>query len=201
MTIPMQIRGFQVYKNLLSSERQKQLVDDVRGIISKAPLFSPTTRFGKKMSVGMSSAGEFGWYSDGRGYRYERLHPNGTEWPAIPPSIIEVWEEVSECPKTPQCCLVNFYREGARMGLHQDNDEQDFDAPVVSISLGDEALFRVGGVDKPAPTQSVWLQSGDVVVMGGEARLAYHGIDRIRFGSSGLLKNGGRINLTLRVVT
>ena len=86
------------------------------------------------------------------------------------------------------------------MGLHQDNDEQDFQFPVVSISLGDDALFRIGGTKRTDKTESVWLSSGDVVVMGGEARLAYHGIDRIRFGTSTLLKNAGRINLTLRVV-
>jgi alkylated DNA repair protein (DNA oxidative demethylase) len=86
------------------------------------------------------------------------------------------------------------------MGLHQDNDEQDFSFPVVSVSLGDEGLFRVGGTDRKGSTESIWLSSGDVCVMGGGARLAYHGIDKIRFASSSLLKNGGRINLTLRVV-
>ena len=100
----------------------------------------------------------------------------------------------------PDCCLINFDGEGTRMGLHQDRDEQDFSQPVLSISLGDEALFRMGNVERGGATRSVWLRSGDVVVMGGEARLRHHGIDRIRFGSSPLLPNGGRINLTLRVV-
>ena len=87
------------------------------------------------------------------------------------------------------------------MGLHQDKDEADFDQPVVSISLGDSALFRIGGTERGGPTQSVELESGDVLVMGGPARLRYHGVDRIRFGSSRLLEQGGRINLTLRRVT
>ena len=86
------------------------------------------------------------------------------------------------------------------MGLHQDKDEADFSCPVVSISLGDAGLFRIGGSTRNGSTESVWLESGDVCVMGGAARLTYHGIDRIRFGSSTLLKNGGRLNLTLRVV-
>jgi alkylated DNA repair protein (DNA oxidative demethylase) len=86
------------------------------------------------------------------------------------------------------------------MGMHQDNDEADFDWPVLSISLGDDALFRIGNVEKGGKTDSFWLNSGDIIVMGDEARLKYHGIDRIRSGTSNLLKNGGRINLTLRVV-
>ena len=152
------------------------------------------------MSVQMSSAGRYGWCSDRLGYRYEPKHPNGNEWPAIPRSVLDVWDGVSETERQPDCCLINHYREKARMGLHQDNDEQDFAFPVVSISLGDDALFRIGGMDRKDKTESFWLSSGDVVVMGGEARLAYHGVDRIRFGTSTLLKNAGRINLTLRVV-
>ncbi len=100
----------------------------------------------------------------------------------------------------PDCCLLNYYGSEARMGLHRDADETDFSWPVVSISLGDSARFRIGGVQRSDPTTSVLLESGDVVVMGGEARLAYHGIDRIRFGSSRLLPSGGRLNMTLRVV-
>ena len=101
----------------------------------------------------------------------------------------------------PECCLVNFYSDGARMGLHQDKDEGDFEMPVVSVSLGDDALFRIGGRDRRDPTESVWLSSGDVLVLKRDSRLAYHGIDRVKPGSSTLLSNGGRINLTLRVVT
>jgi alkylated DNA repair protein (DNA oxidative demethylase) len=122
-------------------------------------------------------------------------------WPPIPPAVLDVWRRVTGLTRDPDCCLVNYYGEGARMGLHQDRDEGDFSFPVVSISLGDEALFRIGGQDRADGTQSLWLRSGDVLVLGGAARLAWHGIDRVRHGSSTLLRDAGRINLTLRVVT
>ncbi|MBR9862447.1 MAG: alpha-ketoglutarate-dependent dioxygenase AlkB [Rhodobacteraceae bacterium] len=197
---PLNLRGFEIYKSLLSLPDQQAILEDIRRVISQAPMFSPLTAWGKPMSVRMSSAGKYGWYSDRRGYRYEPVHPNGTPWPAIPQSVLDVWNAVSGTERQPDCCLINHYTEKARMGLHQDKDEQDFGYPVVSISLGDEGLFRIGGTDRKDKTESIWLASGDVCVMGGAARLAYHGIDRIRFGSSGLLKNNGRINLTLRVV-
>ena len=167
---------------------------------AKAPVFSPKTKSGKPMSVRLTAAGDFGWFSDQRGYRYVKQHPSGVNWPEIPDSIIAIWRAVAGTVPDPECCLVNFYGEGARMGLHQDRDEANFDWPVVSISLGDDALFRVGGTERGGKTESIWLQSGDVAVMGGPARLNYHGIDRIKFGSSSLLKEGGRLNVTLRVV-
>lgn len=197
---PIILREVRVYKSFLSHEKQVKLRDDIRAVVAQAPMFSPKTPRGKPLSVQMSSAGKYGWFSDKHGYRYEPKHPNGTEWPKIPASVLAVWAAVSGCERAPDCCLINHYRENARMGLHQDKDEQDFGYPVVSISLGDAALFRVGGAERKSSTQSIWLHSGDVCVLGGAARLAYHGIDRIRFGSSSLLKNGGRINLTLRVV-
>lgn len=152
------------------------------------------------MSVRMTAAGRLGWVTDRAGYRYAARHPGGGDWPPIPARVLDLWHRVTGLARAPDCCLINFYGEGARMGMHQDRDEGDFSFPVLSVSLGDDALFRMGGVDRPAPTQSVWLHSGDVVVMGGEARLAWHGIDRVRHGSSTLLPKGGRINLTLRVV-
>lgn len=197
---PLNLRGFEIYKSLLPPPDQQAILDDIRAVTAQAPMFSPLTAWGKPMSVRMSSAGKYGWYSDRKGYRYEPAHPNGTPWPAIPQSVLDVWNAVSGTMRQPDCCLINHYTEKARMGLHQDKDEQDFDFPVVSISLGDEGLFRIGGLERKDTTESIWLSSGDVCVMGGAARLAYHGIDRIRFGSSGLLKNNGRINLTLRVV-
>ena len=148
----------------------------------------------------MTSAGRVGWLSDRRGYRYESRHPNGMGWPPIPPSLLTLWQDLTGLERKPDCCLINFYGEGARMGLHQDNDEGDFAYPVVSVSLGDDGLFRMGDTERVGKTQSLWLSSGDVVVMGGAARLAYHGVDRVRFGSSSLLPDGGRINITLRVV-
>jgi alkylated DNA repair protein (DNA oxidative demethylase) len=197
---PLNLRGFLIYKSLISAADQAEILDDIRAGLPQAPMFSPVTAWGKPMSVQMSSAGKYGWYSDKRGYRYEPKHPNGNDWPKIPASVMRIWEAVSNADRSPDCCLINHYREKARMGLHQDNDEQDFAYPVVSISLGDDALFRIGGQDRKDKTESVWLSSGDVVVMGRAARLSYHGIDRIRFGTSTLLKNAGRINLTLRVV-
>ena len=195
------IRGIDLFSGFLNSEEQAALVTDIRQIVEQAPLFSPETSRGQKMSVRMTSAGEFGWVSDRRGYRYEKTHPTGVNWPAIPASVSSIWREVVPEARDPQSCLVNFYSDAARMGLHQDRDEQDFSQPVVSISLGDEALFRIGNDTRGGKTESVWLRSGDVMVMGGEARLRYHGIDRVKPASSTLLPKGGRINLTLRVVT
>ena len=152
------------------------------------------------MSVRMTAAGRLGWFTDATGYRYEPRHPSGKPWPPIPSAILALWHRLTGLDRTPDCCLVNFYGEGAKMGLHQDRDEGDFSFPVLSISLGDDALFRIGGPNRRDPTSSLWLKSGDALLMGGAARLAFHGIDRTRFGSSRLLPQGGRINPTLRVV-
>ncbi len=197
----LRVRGFEIHKNFLSRASQLDLIECLRPLLKAAPLFSPTVKGGAKMSVRMTSAGKYGWYSDGLGHRYEDVHPAGRAWPAIPPQILEIWHGLAKTDRQPECCLLNYYGEDARMGLHQDKDEADFSFPVVSISLGDDALFRIGNHTRGGKTESLWLNSGDVVVMGGEARLMYHGIDRIRFKSSNLLPKGGRINLTLRVVT
>ncbi len=189
-----------LYPGYLSPPLQDRIVADIRAVVAAAPLFSPMTPWGKPMSVKMTSAGRYGWVADRRGYRYSATHPEGTPWPAIPASVLAVWHELVGPDRAPDCCLVNFYAEGARMGLHQDRDEKDFAWPVLSISLGDDARFRIGGTERGGKTASVWLRSGDVLTLGGEARLAYHGIDRIAPGTSTLLPKGGRINLTLRVV-
>lgn len=194
------VRGVRVIHDALSPGTQAELVEAVRQIAREAPFLTPETRRGRKMTVRMTSAGRLGWVSDRRGYRYEPRHPSGTPWPPIPDIALDVWRNWSGVERLPDSCLVNFYGEGARMGLHQDRDEGDLGWPVVSISLGDDALFRVGGTTRGGTTASTWLRSGDVVVLGGAARLAFHGIDRLRFGSSDLLRDGGRINLTLRVV-
>ncbi|WP_422048421.1 alpha-ketoglutarate-dependent dioxygenase AlkB family protein [Shimia sp.] len=196
----MKIGGFELLKSYLNSADQLDLVNDLRSVAQAAPMRSPVTRWGKPMSVKMTSAGRVGWISDRRGYRYEPQHPDGMDWPPIPDRILTLWKDITGLTRQPDCCLINYYGEGARMGLHQDKDEVDFSYPVLTISLGDDGLFRMGGTERGGKTQSVWLTSGDVVVMGGEARLAYHGVDRIRFGSSSLLPDGGRINVTLRVV-
>jgi DNA oxidative demethylase len=192
--------GFKILKGELDSLTQTRVVDDIREVVGCAPLFSPVTRWGKTMSVRMTSAGRYGWFSDKSGYRYISRHPSGVEWPPIPVSVLDIWTRLVGSARAPDCCLVNFYEQKARMGLHRDADEKDFSWPVLSISLGDPARFRMGGPERAHPTQSIRLESGDVVLLEGPARLAYHGIDRIEFGQSSVLRNGGRINLTLRVV-
>ena len=187
----------------LDRTAQEQLVETLRLAVESAPLFTPVMpKTGKPFSVAMTNLGTLGWVSDKQGYRYQPAHPDtGLKWPAMPASILDVWAKVSDYCHPPEACLVNYYIEGAKMGLHQDRDEEDFAAPVVSISLGDTALFRIGGTTRGGKTQSLKLSSGDVLVMDGESRLAFHGIDRVMMGTSTLLKSGGRINLTLRRVT
>ncbi len=185
------------------TQAQRALVDAIRDVVKAAPLFTPVMpRWGRPFSVRMSNCGPLGWVSDKSGYRYQPQHPvTGRPWPPIPATLLDLWRDLSGYPADPQACLVNFYEGKAKMGLHQDRDEQDFDAPVISVSLGDTAVFRIGGTERSDPTRSFRLASGDVLVMGGKARLAFHGVDRILPGTSSLLPDGGRINLTLRRVT
>jgi alkylated DNA repair protein (DNA oxidative demethylase) len=195
--------GLRFYPDYLDRERQAAVLAELRKVLAAAPLFtSRMPRSGQPMSVRMSNCGSLGWLSDQGGYRYEPKHPEtGQPWPPIPEALLGLWNEVAQYPQAPEACLVNFYAETAKMGLHQDRDETDFEAPVVSLSLGDSCLFRVGGRKRGDPTRSFRLNSGDVVVLGGAARLAFHGVDRIYPGTSTLLAEGGRINLTMRRVT
>ncbi len=197
---PQVLRGVHIYKGMVNANGQSAMVQDIRAIARKAPFYSPITPGGRPLSVKMTSAGQFGWFSDRSGYRYIEQHPSGAMWPQIPKSVLDIWQQVAPHAPEPECCLINYYGEATKMGLHQDRDEADFQWPVVSISLGDSALFRVGNVTQGGKTESTWLESGDVAVLGGDARLAYHGVDRIKFGSSTLLPKGGRINITLRIV-
>jgi alkylated DNA repair protein (DNA oxidative demethylase) len=187
----------------LSAEEQGALLAELRAVVRQAPFFQPRMpKTGKPFSVRMTNCGPLGWVSDERGYRYQPLHPETNEpWPLMPAPLLALWEELAGYPHPPEACLINYYASGAKMGLHQDRDEQDFAAPVLSVSLGDGALFRIGGTTRGGKTTSLKLASGDVLIFGGEARLAYHGIDRVLSGSSTLLPEGGRINLTLRRVT
>jgi len=195
------IRDFEIEKAYLDAPAQAALIEALRPVLKAAPPFTPETPSGRKMSVRMTSAGRLGWISDRSGYRYAPHHPGGADWPPIPREVLEIWRDVTGLGRDPDCCLINYYGEGARMGLHQDKDEADFSFPVVSVSLGDDGLFRIGNPTRGGRTETIWLNSGDVVVMGGPARLTYHGVDRIRFKSSRLLPRGGRLNLTLRVAT
>ncbi|WP_052171694.1 alpha-ketoglutarate-dependent dioxygenase AlkB family protein [Paracoccus sanguinis] len=196
---PLDLGGVGVWPGRLDAGEQAALMAEVAAIWDAAPPVRPMTRWGKPLSVAMTSAGALGWTSDRRGYRYEPRQPDGRAWPPIPARLLALWAEVTGAAVAPDSCLVNLYREGARMGLHQDRDEAELGWPVVSVSLGDAALFRVGGVERGGPTQSLWLNSGDVVVLAAAGRLVHHGIDRIRAGSSDLVPGGGRVNLTLRV--
>jgi len=196
----IEINGFHVHKARIDAAGQARMVAEIRAVARAAPFFRPLTPWGKPMSVRMTSAGKYGWFTDAKGYRYVESHPSGTPWPPIPESVLAIWRDMVSASRDPDCCLVNWYGVKARMGLHRDADEADYSWPVLSISLGDPGIFRMGGPARSDPTASILLESGDVVVMGGPARRAYHGIDRIRFGGSTLLPQGGRINLTLRVV-
>jgi DNA oxidative demethylase len=201
LSLPEGVRHLPGY---LIGAQQSALVDEIREIVLKAPLFVPRMpKTGKEMSVRMTNCGTLGWVTDReRGYRYQATHPvTGAPWPDIPESLKQLWKDQARYPHEPEACLVNFYSSDAKMGLHQDRDENDFNAPVLSVSLGDVCLFRVGGLKRNDPTVSFRLESGDVMLLEGPGRLAFHGVDRIYPDSSTLLKNGGRINLTMRRVT
>lgn len=187
----------------LDRPAQEALLADLRAVVKAAPLFVPRMpRTGKPFSVRMSNCGALGWVSDETGYRYQPAHPEtGEPWPAMPDALLAAWQALAGYPHPPEACLINLYDATAKMGLHQDRDEDDLDAPVLSLSLGDTAVFRVGGTSRGGRTMSLKLQSGDALSFGGPARLAFHGIDRIIAGTSTLLPQGGRINLTLRRVT
>ena len=187
----------------LSRPEQEALRDEIFAILAEASPFRPRMpRTGKPFSVRMSNCGPLGWVSDEAGYRYQPTHPEtGRPWPSMPAQLLAAWTKLAPDAPPPEACLINLYDPKARMGLHQDRDEADFSAPVVSLSLGEPALFRLGGLKRNDPTRSFRLESGDALVLGGESRLALHGVDRILSGGSTLLPEGGRINLTLRRVT
>lgn len=194
--------GIALWREALDRAAQESLIADVFARAERASFYKPRMPVsGKPFSVEETNFGSLGWISDEDGYRYAPAHPlTGAPWPSIPDALLALWSEATGYGAPPECCLVNLYRGGARMGLHQDRDEQALDAPVFSLSLGDEALFRIGGTSRRDPTRSLKLKSGDVLTFGGPARLAYHGIDRVIEGSSALVPGGGRINLTLRRV-
>jgi alkylated DNA repair protein (DNA oxidative demethylase) len=188
----------------LDRDAQIAVLKSVRDVLQAAPLFTPTMpKSGKPFSVKMSNCGPLGWVSDAdKGYRYQAYHPiTGRPWPPIPAALLQAWRDLGAYPHLPEACLINVYDGRARMGLHQDKDEQELTAPVVSISLGDTCLFRIGGVVRHGSTRSFRLNSGDGLALSGASRLAFHGVDRILSGSSTLLPEGGRINLTLRRVS
>ncbi len=195
--------GVVLYPGYLDRTAPAELLDAVRAAVREAPLYSPRMpRNGRPFSVRMTNCGPLGWMSDETGFRYQPRHPEtGRPWPPIPKPLLAAWTELAPGAPPPEACLVNFYAADARMGLHQDRDEAELAAPLVSLSLGDTALFRIGGLARDAPTRSFRIESGDAVILGGPGRLAFHGVDRILPGSSTLIGEGGRFNLTLRRVT
>lgn len=197
-------KGLKLISGRLDRAAQEALATTVLAGAEAAPFYVPRMpKSGAPMSVLQTSMGSLGWVTDqAKGYRYERSHPEtGQPWPVIPQALLDLWDELAIYPAPPEACLVNLYRGGAKMGPHVDADEEARDAPVLSISLGDDALFRIGGPRRNDPTSSIKLSSGDVLVLGGQARHCFHGIDRIIPGSSTLIPGGGRINLTLRRLT
>jgi len=196
------VHGLELRPGYLARAAQEALLAAVRAAIRQVPLYTPTMpRTGQPFTVQMTNCGSLGWMSDAGGYRYQPTHPTtGRPWPPIPDLALRAWQDLAGYADAPEACLINVYAPAARMGLHQDRDEEDFTAPVVSLSLGDTCLFRVGGTRRNDPTRSFRLTSGDAIVLGGAARLAFHGVDRIMPGTSTLLAEGGRINLTLRRV-
>ena len=194
----------------LDRPAQEALLTEIVAILAAAPLFRPVMpRWGTPFSVMMSNCGPLGWVSDKSGYRYQPNHPvTGRPWPPLPKALLALWAGLADYPRPPQACLINYYATDAKMGLHQDRDEEDFSAPVLSVSLGDDARFRLGGLRRNDPAESFLLRSGDVMSLAGDTRLAFHGIEKLLPGSSDLLARhpelfpgGGRINLTLRRVT
>ncbi len=195
--------GCEIFPGCLPAEQQTSLLGDLRRIMAEAPLYRPhMPRTGRPFSVMMTNCGPLGWVSDqARGYRYERLHPQTCKpWPPIPDALLELWNALTDFPHPPEACLINYYAPGARMGMHRDEDEADLSAPILSVSLGDSAIFKVGGLKRGGTAAQVKLESGDALVMAGPSRMRYHGVSRILAGTSMLLAEGGRINLTLRHV-
>ena len=195
--------GLRYHPGYLGRDLQVDLLDQVRAVIAVAPLFQPRMpKSGAPFSVRMTNSGVVGWLSDRDGYRYSNVHPvTGKTWPSLPLLAADAWRSLSDYSRPPEACLINYYEAGARMGLHQDRDEEGFVAPVVSLSLGDTCIFRFGGIGRRDPTKSLKLHSGDALVLAGSSRLAFHGVDRIIPGSSTLLTKGGRFNLTLRRIS
>jgi len=199
--------GFRLLPGRIDPAGQAALIDAVMAGVAASPLYRPSMpRTGKPLSVRMTNFGPLGWVTDKEtGYRYQPVHPvTGEAWPVMPRILLDLWAAETGWPDPPEACLVNWYDADARMGLHVDNDEQAVNAPVVSVSLGDRARFRLGGPQRKGPTASFLLSSGDVVVLGGAARRCHHGVDRIYPGTSRALPpdwRPGRINLTLRRVT
>lgn len=201
--------GVSYYSGVLDAAAQAALADEIAEVVAAAPLYVSTMpKTGAPMSVRMTNCGALGWVSDReRGYRYELRHPmTGNPWPAMPLRLLELWNALAQYPKPPEACLVNVYDEKARMGLHQDKDEADLAAPILSLSLGADCRFRLGGTRRGDKAIAFPLSSGDALVLSGPGRMRFHGVDRILPTVDAPLPPalgtfGARVNLTLRRVT
>ncbi len=188
----------------LTLKQQNEILKVCREVARQFPLFTPVMKSGKSFNYQMTSCGELGWISDTKGYRYSETHPNGKPWTPIPEMINnlakDLANQIGEPGYIPQTCLINYYQKVGKLGLHQDNSEKNLKPAIISISLGDDAIFLMGGNKRNDITQEIILKSGDIIILYGESRLAYHGIKKIIPDTSKLLKNGGRLNLTIRQI-
>jgi DNA oxidative demethylase len=183
---------------------EADLIAVLRDIVAQAPFRHMVTPGGHQMSVAMTNCGSAGWVTDRTGYRYDRNDPDtGKPWPAMPPLLLDLARRAAERAGfrdfSPEVCLINRYVPGARMSLHQDRDELDFGAPIVSVSLGLPAIFLFGGLKRIDKTRRFRLEHGDIAVWGGPARLVFHGIAPLADGEHPLMGRQ-RINLTFRKV-
>ncbi|OQW59549.1 MAG: alpha-ketoglutarate-dependent dioxygenase AlkB [Proteobacteria bacterium SG_bin9] len=181
---------------------ESKLLNAVRAITAKAPFRQMTTPGGFIMSVAMTNCGTAGWVTDRTGYRYDRLDPiSGLPWPAMPDCFLQLASDAAEAAGfpdfVPDACLINCYRPGTRLSLHQDKDERDHAHPIVSVSLGLPATFQFGGMTRNAPVRKFALHHGDIAVWGGRSRLCYHGVTELKDGEHETVGRM-RINLTFR---
>lgn len=200
---PVLPAGVTLKVGFLSPAHQRDFVQIVRQIEAAAPLAQARTPMGGMTSAAMTNCGAVGWWSDPKGYRYQPLCPGtAAPWPAMPQPFLDlVAAAVADTPWprfVPDACLINFYAAGAKMGLHQDKDERDFKQPIVTVSLGDDADFLIGGTKRSDKTLAVVVRSGDVLIFGGDSRMRYHGIRKIYPGTSPLDGLNGRFSLTFR---
>jgi DNA oxidative demethylase len=189
------LRGF-------AKRLEGDLIADLRAIVGQAPFRHMVTPGGHQMSVAMTNCGGLGWVTDRTGYRYDANDPEtGKPWPAMPPSFRELAKQAADQAGfggfSPDACLINRYQPGARMSLHQDKDEHDFGAPIVSVSLGLPATFLFGGLKRSDKPRRFRLQHGDIAVWGGPARLKFHGVAPLADGEHSVMGRQ-RINLTFR---
>lgn len=198
-------KGFFLLKSRLTRVVQQEILAAARAVVGQAPLFRPTMPSGQSFNYSMTNCGELGWVADRHGYRYQQTHPHTFKlFPAMPQAIkdltIEIAQETGNNDFSPQSCLINLYRKGEKLGLHQDNTEENLSAPIISVSLGDSGIFVLGGLLRTDETKHYIVQSGDVIVMSKESRNFYHAFKGTVPNTSNLLKNGGRLNLTVRQV-